>query len=81
MLTYIMYLDVNHVPIIMDVNHDRAWQNIFHSMCLDTQENLVIISRLQLLSQFSYHGTQLQPDEESIGEAHSATGIGRNPDG
>ena len=24
-----MYLDVNHVPIIMDVNHDRTWQNIF----------------------------------------------------
>lgn len=81
MHTYIMYLDVNHVPIIMDVNHDRAWQNIFHSMCLDTQENLVIISRVQLLSQFSYHGTQLQPDEESIGEAHSAAGIGRNLDG
>ena len=67
-----MYLDVNHVPIIMDVNHDGTWQNIFHSMCLDVQENLVVISRVQLLSQFSYHGTQLQPDEESTGEAHSA---------
>ena len=53
----------------------------FIVICLDTQENLVVTSRVQLLSQFSYHGTQLQPDEESIGEAHSAAGIGRNLDG